>query len=249
MPRASRAPAPHSSAIWMNVKNGNRATIVTIDSDAGTLGVQLPGANDGLDLAGRQDVEVTRALERDPLRILGRFVRDPLLALRPLEDRVQQHEDLLDRAARQTSLIEQRFAVGIDVVGRDATGGSAGASTRSWRNACSASRGVRKPSGFGPSAARHLGAPFGGRAVRLDPCPTSVFLCRLPHRARAPHAAAGPVTGLQMAAARASLQSAWAGKDSNLRLTDYESAALTTELPARSGNVSRRGGAGCASAT
>src|SRR3954447_18986708 len=26
----------------------------------------------------------------------------------------------------------------------------------------------------------------------------------------------------------------WAGEDSNLRLTDYESAALTAELPARS---------------
>ena len=28
----------------------------------------------------------------------------------------------------------------------------------------------------------------------------------------------------------------WAGKDSNLRATDYESAALTPELPARHGS-------------
>jgi hypothetical protein len=41
-----------------------------------------------------------------------------LLPLGALQDAVQQHEDLLDRATRESAVVEQALAEGVDVVRR-----------------------------------------------------------------------------------------------------------------------------------
>ncbi len=58
------------------------------------------------------------------------FDRDPLLALRPLQHAVQQHEDLLDRAARQPPLPQHPLAERVDVLGRDRRDRRRGAQAR-----------------------------------------------------------------------------------------------------------------------
>jgi hypothetical protein len=68
-----------------------------------------------------------------------------------------------------------------------------------------------------PAPVRVVGVVSGGRAVHV------LVLCR-GHPEPAPY----------LRLAHPGLQPEWAGQGSNLRPTDYESAALTAELPARS---------------